>query len=93
MRKILCSWVVMIFICFAQNSDPSFAKEKGALGAGLILGDPIGPTLKYWFNPNTAIDVGLGFEKDFTVYSDYLWHGWTILPQPPGSPIRREKRG
>ena len=69
----------IIFFLFALNIDTLWAKERGALGAGVILGDPIGPTLKYWLHPNTAIDVGLGFEKDFTVYADFLWHEWNIF--------------
>ena len=58
------------------------ADKKGALGAGVILGSPIGPTLKYWLNPRMAINIGLGFENDFVLYSDVLIHEWTLLPQP-----------
>jgi hypothetical protein len=70
------------FILLSLNSDPSWSREKGAMGAGLVLGDPIGPTMKYWLSSSTAIDFGLGFEKDFTVYADFLWHGWDIIPDP-----------
>lgn len=66
----------------SEEGKAKYAKEKGALGAGIILGKPIGPNVKYWFNSNAAIDFGLGFDKDFTVYSDFLWHDWTIFPQP-----------
>jgi hypothetical protein len=59
------------------------AENRGAFGAGVILGDPIGPTAKYWLHPNMAIDAGLGFENDFTVYMDLLWHGWNVFPKPP----------
>ncbi len=65
-----------------KGKDITYAKKKGALGAGIILGTPIGPNVKYWLNSNAAIDFGLGFDKDFTVYSDFLWHDWTIFPQP-----------
>jgi len=76
-------WLAVIFVFFAINNDSLCAKETGSLGAGIILGNPIGPNVKYWFNPNAAIDFGLGFEKDFTVYTDFLWHEWTLFPQPP----------
>ncbi len=81
---ILCSiWLIIVYIILALNSDSLCAKERGAFGAGIILGQPIGPTLKYWFYPNVAIDAGLGFEKDFTIYTDILWHGWNVFPKPP----------
>lgn len=82
MRSLHIICLAIIFVVFALNNDSLYAKEKGALGAGIVLGDPVGPTVKYWFHPNTAINLGLGFEKDFTIYSDFLWHGWTIFPQP-----------
>ena len=83
MRSIRIVLLALILIVFALNNDSLYAKEKGSLGAGVVLGDPIGPTVKYWFNPDMAIDFGLGFEKDFTIYADFLWHIWTIFPQPP----------
>ena len=82
-RSVLRVWLAAIFIFFALNNDSLCAKEKGTLGAGIILGDPIGPNVKYWFDPKAAIDFGLGFERDFTVYADFLWHEWTLFPQPP----------
>jgi hypothetical protein len=81
--KLSSRWLIIIFMFLALNCDSLSAKERGALGAGIILGDPIGPTLKYWFSPNVTIDVGLGFEKDFTIYADFLWHGWNVFPNPP----------
>jgi len=57
--------------------------KRGALGAGIILGDPTGPTVKYWLNPRLAIDLGMGFNDDFSLYSDILIHEWSLLPQPP----------
>ncbi len=76
-----CLAIILVLLVLCGGS--SWAREKGALGAGVILGDPIGPTAKYWFHASVAIDAGLGFERDFTVYTDVLWHGWNILPKPP----------
>ncbi len=74
--------LAIIIVGIALSGDVLLAKEKGAFGAGVILGDPIGPTVKYWLHPTMAIDAGLGFESDFTVYIDLLWHGWNVLPKP-----------
>ncbi len=82
-RSLRNVWLALIFVFFALNNDSLYAKETGTLGAGIVLGDPIGPNVKYWLNPKAALDVGLGFKKDFTVYTDFLWHEWTLFPQPP----------
>jgi hypothetical protein len=45
-------------------------------GAGIILGEPTGFTLKYFLDPKHAIDGGLAysFGNFFEIYSDYLYH-------------------
>lgn len=58
------------------------AQETGAFGAGVILGNPTGVTAKLWLGRSQALDAGIGFSSRFTLYADYLWHSWTVLPQP-----------
>lgn len=58
------------------------AQQAGQLGAGVILGWPIGFTGKYWINGSQAFDAGLGFGDHFTLWGDFTWHAWHILPQP-----------
>ena len=82
MRLVHIVMLAVTLIFFALNNNSLYAQDKGAFGAGIILGSPLGPTVKYWVNPNTAIDLGLGFEDDFTIYSDILWHEWKLFPQP-----------
>ncbi|MFQ5561420.1 MAG: hypothetical protein ACE5FU_12680 [Nitrospinota bacterium] len=59
------------------------AQQKGAIGAGLLLGEPVSLTAKYWVSEYNAIDVGLGTGSKFTIYGDYLWQGWKAFPKPP----------
>ncbi len=61
------------------------AEEKGVFGAGLILGEPTGLSLKYYLNNDTAIDVALGgafVGKGIQIHADYLWHP-VLLEQKP----------
>lgn len=59
------------------------AQQAGRLGAGVLLGSPIGGTAKYWFKDTQGADVGIGTDGgDFTFWGDYSWHSWDILPQP-----------
>src|SRR5882724_3292503 len=59
-----------------------WAQQSGQLGAGVILGRPIGLTGKYWLNNTQAFDTGLGFGDHFMLYGDFVWHAWHLLPQP-----------
>ena len=58
------------------------AQKAGDFGAGVILGNPTGGTAKYWLSNSQALDFGLGYSSRFTIYGDYLWHAWDVLPQP-----------
>ena len=82
MRVLNCRLWVIIFVFYTLNGSLLIAEESGALGVGVIQGDPTGPTLKFWLHPNAAINVGLGFEKDLLVYGDLLFHGWNVFSKP-----------
>ena len=60
----------------------------GRFGAGLIIGEPTGATLKYWFNDTLAIDgaIGWGFhhETDLHIHSEILWHKFDLISVPEG---------
>jgi hypothetical protein len=60
----------------------------GKLGAGIILGEPVGASLKYWFNDTLAIDGAAGWSShehtDGYVHSDILWHNFDLIPVSRG---------
>lgn len=70
----------LFFILFLNTSV--FAEQKDTAGLGIIIGDPTGPSFKYWLDKTRAVDIGIGFQKDTVVYADYLWHGWDFFPPP-----------
>ena len=47
-------------------------------GAGLLLGEPTGASLKYFLTDKTAIDGAIGWsfhrETDLHLHGDFLWH-------------------
>lgn len=63
----------------------AFSAPTGKLGLGVVVGDPIGPTLKYWLSSQQAIAVGVGFDEDPIFYADFLWHNWGLVNKNPGS--------
>ena len=62
--------------------------EAGKLGAGIIVGEPIGGSLKYWFDDRMAIDGAVGWSSedhtDLYVHSDVLWHNFDLIPVSKG---------
>lgn len=78
MKKIILSALV----CLLAAAAPVRAQKAGDAGIGVILGAPTGITGKLWLDGTKAIDAGLGWNSELTVYGDYLWHGWNVLPQP-----------
>jgi hypothetical protein len=55
------------------------APHPGQLGLGIVAGDPFGPTVKYWMDSKHAVDFGVGFDNDITVYGDFLWQAWNHI--------------
>jgi hypothetical protein len=64
-------------------ATPLWAQKAGDAGVGVILGAPTGITGKLWLDDTRALDAGLGWHSEMTIYGDYLWHAWNVLPQPP----------
>jgi hypothetical protein len=73
---------------FNTNTTVSSSDNSGRLGAGIILGEPIGASLKYWFNDTLAIDGAIGWsshdDTDLYVHSDVLWHNFDLIPVSRG---------
>ena len=60
-------------------------------GAGIIIGDPTGASLKLWLNDRLAVDGAVGWSSfdhsDLALHSDLLWHSFTLLPTPPAGQL------
>lgn len=55
--------------------------EKGALGVGIILGEPTGIAAKLYLADDTAIAGAAGFafvEGGLHLHADFLWHPWVL---------------
>jgi hypothetical protein len=77
MKKIILSLLLMTAL-----TGPALADPAGKLGLGVVVGSPIGPTMKYWLDSRTAVDFGIGFDEDPVFYADFLWHNWNLTPKP-----------
>ncbi|MFN1834827.1 hypothetical protein AB2B38_006150 [Balneola sp. MJW-20] len=82
LNKLITSvlFIVLLFL----TSESAFAQANGIggnLGAGIMLGEPSGITLKKWNNQRSAFDVGVawsfsGNNDALLLQGDYLIHNW-----------------
>ena len=69
-------------------STGNMSSLTGKFGAGLIVGEPTGGSVKYWVNDNLAVDGALGWSThdhtDLYLHSDVLWHNFDLIPVSQG---------
>ncbi len=57
-------------------------------GAGVILGEPTGVSVKWWLSERSALDGALGWsfadEDNFEMHADYLYHFNDVIPVERG---------
>jgi len=86
MRKVVLALILLI----APIVTYSYTPQKGDFGAGLILGEPTGLTVKYFLQKQHAIDAALGysvFDKGFSMVFDYAFHIWDVFSKKGNIPI------
>lgn len=70
---------------YGNYNDYNYA---GHMGAGIILGEPIGGSVKYWLNNSMAIDGALGWSSgdhsEVYLHSDFLYHEFHLFPVSSG---------
>lgn len=71
------SCCALLFMLTALSSQLFAQGPAGKdFGFGLILGDPLGATIKYWTSPTNALvaDIGESYFGSPRIDVDYLWH-------------------
>ena len=70
------------------NRGGDIGADGRRFGAGAMVGEPTGASLKYWMTPRAALDGGLGTSfhgKDsFHIHADYLYHLFDLIPVESG---------
>ena len=85
MRRLPFHFALLLVLVIALFPGRAEADEKGVFGAGLIIGEPTGLSVKYYLGDDTAIDAAIGgafLGKGVQVHSDFLWHPWILETKP-----------
>jgi hypothetical protein len=79
--------VLSVLALIAVSGEPVRAEEaggavdKGVFGAGLIIGEPTGISVKYYLGNDVAVDGALGaafLGRGIQAHTDLLWHPWIL---------------
>ena len=75
-------WLLLLVVAILVAASVAKGQEYG-FGAGIVLGEPTGISLKYWTKPTNAWDAGVawgfGREGAFHLHADHLWHKYNLI--------------
>lgn len=72
---------VVIALVAVESAASAQAVEKGAVGVGIIIGEPTGIAAKLYLDDNTAIQAAVGgafIGGGLQVHADYVFHPWIL---------------
>lgn len=96
--------IFLIITIISAAYSFSYSQDKG-WGAGIIVGEPTGISVKYWLNGTNALDYGLGSSfaanSRIHLHVDYLWHMYDVFQSTetfvlyygPGLRVKTRKDG
>jgi hypothetical protein len=79
--------IVILLIMFLFPLSFANSQVKG-FGAGIIIGEPTGISVKGWLSPKTAIDAAIAWsfvsQSSMHIHADYLWHTSSLISSSSG---------
>jgi hypothetical protein len=84
-RAIEMKKIFAVFLLFAGSM--LFSQDKG-FGAGIIIGEPTGISLKGWISSTSAVDAAIAYsflkESSLHIHVDYLQHFYNVIDVSSG---------
>ena len=83
--------LVCVVACSLIAMHSSSRSQDHGFGAGVVIGEPTGISLKGWLSPTTAIDAGIAWslvhETSFHIHADYLIHAFNVFETKEKMPL------
>jgi hypothetical protein len=72
-----------ILFCFLVLAHRFAGAQERGFGAGILIGEPTGLSMKGWLNQTNAVDAGVAWSYrqsgSFHLHADYLWHSFHVF--------------
>lgn len=84
-RLLVCMTLIAAFL--PQSSAAS--EHRSSFGAGIILGEPTGVSMKLWTGSSNAVQGAVAWSftehTNLHLHADYIWHRWDVFDVEKGS--------
>src|SRR5882672_1465362 len=99
MKKIFYATMLMTVCGLCARADEATLNRNASLGnsmndyvgkfgVGVLIGEPMAASVKYWMNDSLALDGAAGWsfrrDTDFYLHADVLWHQFDLIPVSRG---------
>ncbi len=86
MKKI---FICMVLIAVLIPVSSAASEHRSSFGAGIILGEPTGVSMKLWTGGSTAVQGAVAWSftehTNLHLHADYIWHRWNVIKVEKGS--------
>ena len=86
MKKI---FICMVLIAVLIPVSTAASEHRSSFGAGIILGEPTGVSMKLWTGGSTAVQGAVAWSftehTNLHLHADYIWHRWNLIQVEKGS--------
>ncbi len=74
----------IVLLCLLGVLPCALSAQERDMGAGLVIGDPVGISGKMWLSRRNAVDGAFSVVSGNKLYlhGDYLWHDYAAFPEP-----------
>jgi len=81
-RSSLLALLVALVLLPASDSRAAPVRQPNSLALGLMIGNPLGISGKFWLGGSDAVDIGVGAGPGLRLQGSYLWGLAQLLSNP-----------
>lgn len=89
LKTIITLFVILMGISLNYSTVEAQVNKESTFGAGVVLGEPTGISLKLWTSTSTAIVGGVAWsfsgKSSLHLHSDYIWHNFSLVEVEEGT--------
>jgi len=89
LKIIICTFIFLTGVSAIYSTAEAQINREGSFGAGVILGEPTGISLKLWTSSSTAMVGGIAWsfsgKSSMHLHTDYVWHNFSLAEVEEGT--------